>query len=156
MRRAVSLLAGLLLCLALWGCAASRGYPAEEDPVWGVRMWAEEVSPEGLVLVISHQDEAVYAGPLEYALGCTLERLEKDTWVEVEGAPKKFAALGVILPSGETRRGELRWKDFLSGGWPDTPAPETLPPGEYRFGQGFCPLGEPDNARTYYARFRVG
>lgn len=124
------------------------GESAQEEDKWGIDLTVENVTPDGLELII-RQSEGEPSGELMTGEAYRLEKKSSEKWMPVEQRQKNaaFHDIAYNIPSNDTKSFEIKWK-WLYG---------TLPAGEYRIVKeimDFRKSGDCDK-KEYYAYFEI-
>lgn len=117
------------------------------DP-WGITLWAEDIRPTGMTLVIAQAGGAP-SGSLEYGSAFRLEAWKDGAWEPVPDllGGLSWTAEGHSVAMEEQVELKLSWKDLYG----------SLPAGRYRIAKEFIDFRGPGDydKQTYHAEFEV-
>ena len=153
MKTCTALWLTLALLLPIAGCGGddrSLETPAgTEGPDWGITLSAEDVSPTGLTLVISHTGGEP-TGRLQYGVAYSLDCLEDQSW-----EPVPYVIDGTInwtleayeVSMEDSTEEEIRWEALYG----------SLAAGSYRLTKEFMDIRSPGDydTRTFCAEFEI-
>jgi len=116
---------------------------------WGIRLWADDVTPKGLTLKIE-QSGGNPSGSLEYGADYTLETTINDEWQPVEtitGEPLVWNAIGYAVKMNDITEMNINWEHGYG----------ELKPGFYRLKKDFNDFRAPGDydKKTYEVYFEI-
>ena len=148
-RKLICVLLCLLFVLSTFVVEAFAEKLNSEDVDWGISMKAEQVTPNGAVILVN-QSGGNHTGDLECGRAYHLEVWKENTWEQLPYIREDagwWTTEAWLLPENRVTRWEVDWTNLYGA----------LNPGHYRFVKEFMDYRENGNDEAdFYAVFSIG